>query len=203
MNELQPFLEIDMNCRMHRFPSIIVILAVCLLVPLALPDPALAGNLSAELNAGLSLPGDNLNPRFDAEFFTSVLLEYSYNPYFSWFTTLGFTKFDRKQYPVDTDFAIYHLALDGALSYPILPALRASAFGGMGLYLWQSDRAWWVDGRSKDSGDVGFNYGFSLDYRFYSAWSVVSRIMYHSVRIEDSSSYFRWADAMLGIRYTF
>lgn len=191
-----------MNDQKINIPGIANLFIICLSIGL-FTNSTRAGSLAAEYDFGVSTPGDNLNSRYDSEIYTGVLLEYSYNEYLGWFTSLGFTKFNRPNYPIDTDLAFYRLTLDGVLSYPIITDLRASLFGGMGLYLWQADHAWWVDGRSKDSGDVGYNYGFSIDYSFYKSWSIISRLTNHSVRLEDSSSYFRWTDSIIGLRFEF
>ncbi|MBN1878518.1 porin family protein [bacterium] len=175
-------------------------LALLILVVMSMISGTVKG---AELSADLMLQGvfptGELDRRFDTTFGGSFALTYMYSPYVGVHSSMNHHSLSRDR--DGSDFSVWYLDLNGVLAYPFLTDFRGYVLGGMGVYIWNTDRAWWTDYRSKDGANLGFNFGAGVNYLLKDDIGVSIEFKRHGIELSDRDSRVYWNDLSLGVRF--
>lgn len=175
--------------------------AICfILAAISFGSGIAEGNeLSAEMMLQGILPSGELDGRFDNTLGGAFSLTYMYTPYVGVNASINHHTLSRDR--DGSDFAVWHLNLDGELAYPFMDDFRVYLLGGMGVYIWNTDRAWWTDYQSKDGANLGFNMGAGVNYRLSRDLAAILQFRRHGVELTDRDSRVYWNDASLGVRF--
>jgi Outer membrane protein beta-barrel domain len=184
----------------HRILGMILVigLAVCLPVHPVVRAEGLALNVDITHIS----PGDELDHRYGSEYGLGLIVEYMYTDYFGMSAAGHYVNLTRDNRD-DADFSIGYFTLNGQIAYPFLQKWRVFATGGMGFYIWKADNAWWIDGYSEESVDIGINMGAGVSYKIWEQIEIVSRLTQHRVKFEDQDQTSEWLEYSLGARFTF
>ena len=158
-----------------------------------------AQDFSVELMLNSNDPSDGFASRYDDEWGGGVGLTYMFNDYFGFHTSMNYVKFTADY--EGADFGIIRWNINGRIAVPFAERFRLFAEGGMGLYLWDADSTWWTDGESEDGADLGYNWGFGMDFNVWKDIDVTASYTLHSVEFEDSNDRFCWSEISLGARF--
>lgn len=144
-------------------------------------------------------PTGELDTRFQDTIGIGVGLTFKYNQYAGVHTSMNYLSFHRKRGL--GNLALWRWNLNGRIEYPIIDNLSVYAMGGLGLYAWSTNRAWWVDYQSKDGVNLGVNYGGGVSYRISHAVEAGLQFNRHSVELKDHKNNVYWNELTLGMRF--
>ncbi len=144
-------------------------------------------------------PTGELDTRFEDTVGIGVGLTYKYNRYAGVNTSMNYLSFYRAHGL--GNLAIWHWNLNGRLELPIIDNLSVYAMGGLGLYIWSTNRAWWTDYQSKDGANLGINYGGGISYRIGQNMEAGLQFNRHSLELKDHKSDVQWNEFSVGMRF--
>ncbi|MBN1552275.1 porin family protein [bacterium] len=147
-------------------------------------------------------PHDFLGDRYSSKFGAGVSLEYVYNKHFGFLSSGHFVRFTRNNRK-NADILFYNITVDGLIKYPFTSKFSIFGAAGLGLYLWDSENAFWIDGRSKQASDLGYNYGFGMRYKITEKMSAELKYFHHDVELDETENNSTWNEYGLGLRYLF
>jgi opacity protein-like surface antigen len=161
---------------------------------------------SGEWNVGLDMnyvtPQGKLDDRFQSEFGFGLNSEFQYGKYFGLFCGGQYQEFSRHRNSLPDNLMVIDFLLDGTAGYPIGENWKAFLQGGMGIYF-SHNEAWWMNGESRESFDLGYNYGCGLTYQVSKSIGISGRLITHNFKLNDESEHIRWLDMTLGVRLGF
>ncbi len=166
---------------------------------LFLSEAARSSELSADLMLTGIQPTGELDRRFDNTLGGSFGVTYMYTPYAGVRSSLNHYSLSRDR--DGSDFSIWYVDLNGELACPFLTYFRGYILAGMGIYIWNTDRAWWTDFQSKDGANLGFNYGGGVNYSFSDEIGATVQFKRHGIELTDRDSRIYWNELSLGVRF--
>jgi opacity protein-like surface antigen len=180
--------------------NLITICLICILA-FSAQNVIIASDLTADLGISLTHPRGEFGDRFGSEYGPNLAFEYMYNDYLGFRASMEYQRYTRSHFK--KDLTLYPITLDGQVAYPVYKNTRVFAALGMGMYLCETENAWWGDGRSEDSTNIGFNYGLGADYWITDRIGVFMSYFQHKVHVGDSSGTLSWSDWTTGVRVSF
>ncbi len=174
-------------------------IAVILVMAMSGLTAVLAGDLSVNIEASYERPGGEFSDRYGSELGPSIGVEYMYNPYLGFTSSVAYHNFDRSE--DGRDLSVMHFILDGQVAYPFLDKWRVFTQFGMGLYAWDADNAWWIDGHPDEGADFGYNFGAGVNYRILDYMDITTSVIYHDVEFKGNSRSFHWTEFKTGVRF--
>ncbi len=180
----------------YRITGIAIILIV---VVFSAGQPVLAGDLTGELMLQGIFPSGELNDRFQNNVGIGVGLNYMYNENVGVHTSMNYLSMSRKRGM--GNFAVWHWNLNGRVAHRFHDDFSAYVLGGLGVYIWNTNRAWWTDYQAKEGVNLGMNYGFGMNYHFRSDMEAVFQFNRHGVELKDHDSRVYWSEFSLGLRF--
>jgi opacity protein-like surface antigen len=158
-----------------------------------------AGELTGELMLQGIFPSGELNDRFQSNLGIGVGLNYMYNQNVGVHTSMNYLSLSRKSGM--GNFAVWHWNLNGRVAHQFHNDFSAYILGGLGVYIWNTNRAWWIDFQSREGVNLGMNYGFGLNYHFGKDMEALLQFNRHGVELKDHDSRVYWNEISLGVRF--
>ncbi|MCD4655435.1 porin family protein [bacterium] len=176
-------------------------LIVCMFWMFSSGSPASCQDLSVELMFNHNEASGEMGDRYSGTFGGGLGLTYMFNKYVGVRTSANYLKFTRDY--DGNDFGIIRLNIDAEVAYPITEYFRIYGLAGMGLYMWDVDRAWWIDMEAEDGADIGYNWGFGVNYSICGNMDITAAYNRHSVEFRDSTERYKWSEVSLGVSFHF
>lgn len=171
-----------------------IVLAAC-----ATQVMAQESELTGDLMFHGVLPSGELDARFQSTFGVGVGLTYMYNRFAGVHASMNYLSFSRSGGL--GNLAVWHMNLNGRLEHTFMNDFSVYVMGGLGLYIWSTNRAWWTDYQSKDGLNLGMNYGMGMNYRFTEEMEATLQFNRHSVELKDHNNSVYWNEISLGMRF--
>ncbi len=183
--------------RLHGVEMLVV--GVLSLIVFFKPEMVRADQLSVQVGLNVIDPKDELSQRYGREYGTGILFSYMYNQYLG--VLGGVEYFNLSRPSQNADFSIMSVSVGGQIVYPFWKKWNVSASGGLGLYIWETDKAWWLDGTSTESADLGINYGAGIGYQIFKGIELSTSLHRHRVAFKGNDESYTWNDWRVGARF--
>ncbi len=180
-----------------------ILIVVYLISPVLIGTGAYDTSWRGSFDVNYVDPSDNLSSRYESEYGIGINIEYDYHKYLGMLASGRFVDFNRSRGSGDSDLTIIYFMLDGILKYPILEDWEIFAAGGLGVYAWDSEHAWWDGGRNAEAVDLGYNFGVGVYYTLYNRFDVGVKLFHHEVELDPDNRSSAFDDFSLSARFNF
>ena len=159
----------------------------------------IASPWSFDLGLSVVTPKGELDNRYTSESAPFLQINYSFSPYLAMSAGFEYVSFKRSYEGRRTDLDIGDIQISGIIQYPFTPRWQGQVVGGMGLYFWRADAAWWYDGGPNESTDIGVHLGAGVTCYMTRHIGLSARITNHRVKFDRSDDVTRWMNYSFGM----